>query len=67
MNLKEYYIKKQNDAIKGNKRVQKNILYISLLRILIFIAGFIALCLGYDQGGSVIGGILLATLIPFLL
>ena len=67
MSLKEYYIKKLNDAIIGNKRVQKNILHISLLRIFIFIAGFIALCLGYDQGGSVIGGILLAILIPFLL
>ena len=67
MSLKEYYIKKLNDAIIGNKRVQKNILHISLLRIFIFIAGFIAICYGYNLGGTIIGGIVLATLIPFLL
>ena len=67
MNLKEYYQKKLNYAIEGNKQAQKRILHISLLRITIFIAGFISICIGYDQGGTVIGGIVLATLIPFLL
>ena len=67
MNLKKYYQEKLDKALYENERTKKGILRISLLRVAIFIAGFIALCYGYDQGGTVIGGILLATLIPFLL
>ena len=67
MNIKIYYQEKLNYAIHESEQTKKKILNISLLRIIIFIVGFIALCLGYDQGGSVIGGILLAILIPFLL
>ena len=67
MNLKKYYQEKLDKALNENERTKKSILRISLLRVAIFIAGFIALCYGYDQGGMVIGGILLAILIPFLL
>ena len=67
MDLKEYYQEKLDKALNGSERTKKNILRISLLRVSIFFAGFIALCYGYDQGGTIIGGILLATLIPFLL
>ena len=67
MNLKSYYQNKQNQAIHKNESIQKRILQISILRIAIFISGFIAICYGYDQGGTIIGGIVLATLIPFLL
>ena len=67
MNIKIYYQEKLNYAIHESEQIKKKILNISLLRIIIFIVGFIALCLGYDQGGSVIGGILLTILIPFLL
>ena len=67
MNLKSYYQNKLNQAIHKNESIQKRILQISLLRITIFILGFIAICYGYNQGGTIIGGIVLATLIPFLL
>ena len=67
MDLKRYYQERLDKATQESERTQRNILHISLLRIIIFIAGFIALCLGYDQGGTVIGGIILGTLIPFLL
>ena len=67
MDLEKYYQEKLNNARHGSEQTKKKILHISLLRIIIFIAGFIALCYGYDQGGMIIGGILLATLIPFLL
>ena len=67
MDIKIYYQEKLNYAIHESEQTKKKILNISLLRIIIFIVGFIALCLGYDQGGSVIGGILLTILIPFLL
>jgi len=67
MDLKTYYQEKLNNAQHESERTKKKILHISLLRVFIFIAGFIALCFCYDQGGTVIGGILLATLIPFLL
>ena len=67
MNLKSYYQNKLNQAIHKNESIQKRILQISLLRITIFIIGFIAICYGYDQSGTIIGGIVLATLIPFLL
>ena len=67
MDLKKYYQEKLNNSIYKSEQTKKSILRISLLRIIIFIAGFIALCYGYDQGGTVIGGIILVTLIPFLL
>ena len=67
MDLKTYYQEKLNISLHEVEQTKKSILRISLLRVFIFIAGFIALCFGYDQGGTVIGGILLATLIPFLL
>ena len=67
MDLKKYYQEKLDKAIKKSERTQRNILHISLLRVLIFILGFIALCYAYEQGGTVIGGILLSTFIPFLL
>ena len=67
MNLKTYYQEKLDNALHEGERTKKKILHISLLRIIIFIIGFIALCYAYDQGGSIIGGILLSTLIPFLL
>ena len=67
MNLKSYYQNKLNQAIHKNESIQKRILQISLLRIAIFIFGFIAICYGYDKGGTIIGGILVATLLPFLL
>ena len=64
MNLKSYYQNKLNQAIHKNESIQKRILQISLLRIAIFILGFIAICYGYNLGGTIIGGIVLATLIP---
>ena len=67
MDLQKYYQERQGKAFEGSNRTKKKILHTSLLRVIIFIVGFIALCYGYDQGGMVIGGILLATLIPFLL
>ena len=67
MDLQKYYQEKLDKAFEGSNRTKKKILHISLLRILIFIAGFIALCYGYDQGGIIIGGIFLGTLIPFFL
>ena len=67
MNLKTYYQEKQNNARHESERIKKKILHISILRVAIFFLGFIALCICYDQGGSIIGGILLCTLIPFLL
>ena len=67
MDLRKYYQGRLDNALHGSERTKKSILRISLLRVFIFIAGFIALCFGYDQGGTIIGGILLATLIPFLL
>ena len=67
MDLQKYYQEKLDKAFEGSNRTKKKILHISLLRILIFIIGFIALCYGYDQGGTIIGGILLGTLIPFFL
>ena len=67
MDLQKYYQEKLDKAFEGSNRTKKKILHISLLRVIIFIVGFIALCYGYDQGGMVIGGILLGTFIPFLL
>ena len=67
MDLQKYYQEKLDKAFERSNRTKKKILHISLLRILIFIIGFIALCYGYDQGGAIIGGILLGTLIPFFL
>ena len=67
MDLQKYYQERQGKAFEGNNRTKKKILHTSLLRVTIFIAGFIALCYGYDQGGAIIGGILLGTFIPFLL
>ena len=67
MDLKKYYKEKLDNALYGSERTKKKILYISTTRLAIFIAGFIALCFCYDQGGTVVGGILLGTLIPFLL
>ena len=67
MDLKKYYQEKLDNALYGSERTKKKILYISTTRLAIFIAGFIALCFCYDQGGTVVGGILLGTLIPFLL
>ena len=67
MELKKLYQEKLDNAQHQSERTKKKILHISLLRFIVFIAGFIALCICYDQGGTVIGGILLATLIPFLL
>ena len=67
MDLQKYYQEKLDKAFEGSNRTKKKILHISLLRILIFIIGFIALCYGYDQGGTIIGGILFGTLIPFFL
>ncbi len=67
MELKKHYQEKLDNAQRESERIKKRILHISLLRVFIFIAGFVALCMGYDQGGIIICGILLATLIPFLL
>ena len=67
MNLKNYYQEKLDNAQQENEHIQKRILHISLLRISIFIAGFIGLCFAYAQEGMIIGGILVATLVPFLL
>ena len=67
MELKKRYQEKLDNAQHKSKDIKKKILHIILLRVIIFIAGFIALCICYNQGGIVIGGILLATLIPFLL
>ncbi|MBE6276405.1 MAG: hypothetical protein E7096_08720, partial [Bacteroides sp.] len=67
MNLKNYYQEKLDNAQQENEHIQKRILHISLLRISIFIAGFIGLCFAYAQEGMIIGGILVATLLPFLL
>ena len=67
MDLKTYYQEKLDNTLHENERTKKKILHISLLRITIFIAGFIGLCYAYDQGGSIIGGIFLGAFIPFLL
>ena len=67
MNLKNYYQEKLDNAQQENEHISKKILHISLLRISIFIAGFIGLCFAYAQEGMIIGGILVATLVPFLL
>ena len=67
MDLKKHYQEKLDNAQRESERTKRKILHISLLRVFIFIAGFVALCMGYDQGGIIICGILLATLIPFLL
>ena len=67
MDLQKYYQEKLDKAFEESNRTKKKILHTSLLRVTIFIAGFIALCYGYDQGGAIIGGILLGTFIPFLL
>ena len=67
MELRTYYQQKLDAATRESERTKAKILRISLLRVGIFLAGFIALCYGYDRGGAVIGGILLATFIPFLL
>ena len=67
MELKKYYQEKLDNAQRESERTKRKILHISLLRVFIFIAGFVALCMGYDQEGVIICGILLATLIPFLL
>ena len=66
MELKTYYQEKLNNARHESERIKKKILHISILRVAIFFLGFIALCICYDQGGSIIGRILLCTLIPFL-
>ena len=67
MELKTYYQEKLDNAQHKSERTKKKILHISILRVAIFFLGFIALCICYDQGGSIIGGILLCTLVPFLL
>ena len=67
MELKKHYQGKLDNAQRESERIKKRILHISLLRVYIFIAGFVALCMGYDQGGIIICGILLVALIPFLL
>lgn len=67
MELKKHYQGKLDNAQRESERIKKRILHISLLRVFIFIAGFVALCMGYDQGGVIICGILLVALIPFLL
>ncbi len=67
MDLKKHYQEKLDNAQRESERIKKRILHISLLRVFIFIAGFVALCMGYDQGGIIICGILLVALIPFLL
>ena len=67
MNLKTYYQEKLYNAQHKSERTKKKILHISILRLAIFFLGFIALCICYDQGGTIVGGILLCTLIPFLL
>ena len=67
MELKKHYQEKLDNAQRESERTQRKILHISLLRVFIFIAGFVALCMGYDQGGIIICGILLIALIPFLL
>ena len=67
MELKKHYQGKLDNAQRESERIKKRILHISLLRVFIFIAGFVALCMGYDQGGIIICGILLVALIPFLL
>ena len=67
MELKKHYQEKLDNAQRESERIKKRILHISLLRVFIFIAGFVALCMGYDQGGIIICGILLVALIPFLL
>ena len=67
MELKTYYQEKLDNAQHKSEHTKKKILHISILRIVIFFLGFIALCICYDQGGSIIGGILLCTLVPFLL
>ncbi|MBQ2857179.1 MAG: hypothetical protein IJE78_08705, partial [Bacteroidaceae bacterium] len=67
MDLKTYYQEKLNNARHESERTKKKILHISILRVTIFFLGFIALCICYNQGGTIVGGILLCTLIPFLL
>ena len=48
MDIKIYYQEKLSYAIHESEQTKKKILNISLLRIIIFIVGFIALCLGND-------------------
>ena len=46
MDLKIYYQEKLNISLNKVERTKKSILRISLLRVFIFIGGFIALCFG---------------------
>ena len=66
MDLEKYYQNKLNNALHEGERIKKKILRISMIRLAIFIIGFIALCYGYDQGSVVIGVIILVALIAFL-
>lgn len=67
MELKNYYRKQLQASEQICGRIKTKILHVSLLRIILFIGGFIALCLFYDKGGVVVGSILAGTFIPFLL
>ena len=49
MDLQKYYQEKLDKAFERSNRIKKKILHTSLLRVIIFIVGFIALCYGYDQ------------------
>lgn len=66
MNISNHYNERLQDVQQANNQIKKKIVHISFLRIFIFILGFVGFCWGYDQGGSVIVGILLGTFIPFL-
>ena len=59
MELKTYYQEKLDNAQHKSEHTKKKILHISILRIVIFFLGFIALCICYNQGGTIVGGILL--------
>ena len=67
MDLKTYYQEKLDNALHESKQNKKKILHISILRIVVFLLGFITLCICYNQGGTIVGGILLTTLVLFLL
>ena len=41
MDLQKYYQERQGKAFEGSNRTKKKILHTSLLRLIIFIAGFI--------------------------
>lgn len=67
MNLETYYQQRLEKAQSACQETKSKILRISLFRVALFIMGFVAICCCYNKGELIIGSIVAATLIPFLL